>query len=403
LSRLFLHTAWMMKKNTMFPIGWRSRFFRLPLPGRGNGGRENRSGMNRLVRPKKKELSRPHPKPEEPAKEPPFFNGFRLLERTSLSSPDDNREPILLQTSSNYIIRVVGKQARALKTPGSPPCRPSIRRDRGGGRRPDPGVPCRNRRRNEGGVMGDRFRLIYLKSTDADPSEGGSAPLQTRETGDRDSSPEGAPHPSGGSLASLILFEQVRSDLKHPDPRMRELAARYLGNADPSDALPLLREALTDTVRTVRLEAVRSLVALGTPAGLPLFKRLLKDTDPAVRMAALRGYFRQGERFDQNLLLQILSDESAFVRRKVATLLAWSPMDGALPVLAELARDPDAKVRKAALSSLVALYPEESEERLLRALEDPDPGLRRWARKHLEGILASPRDAAVKVREGSHG
>jgi HEAT repeat protein len=58
--------------------------------------------------------------------------------------------------------------------------------------------------------------------------------------------------------------------------------------------------------------------------------------------------------------------------------------------LAELSKDPEAKVRKAALSSLVSLYPEESEDRLLKAMADPDPGLRKWARRTLEKIVEAP-------------
>jgi len=55
-----------------------------------------------------------------------------------------------------------------------------------------------------------------------------------------------------------------------------------------------------------------------------------------------------------------------------------------------LSRDPDAKVRKAALFSLVSLYPEESEDRLLKAMTDPDPELRKWAKRVLERMTEAP-------------
>jgi len=91
-----------------------------------------------------------------------------------------------------------------------------------------------------------------------------------------------------------------------------------------------------------------------------------------VRIAALRGMFQYKEKIDLNVLLQFLSDESSWVRRKVATLLGWIQMEGALPILMELSRDQDPMVRKAALFSLATLYPDESETCLMEAMTDPD-------------------------------
>jgi HEAT repeat protein len=70
--------------------------------------------------------------------------------------------------------------------------------------------------------------------------------------------------------------------------------------------------------------------------------------------------------------------------------LGWTQREGGLPILAELSKDPDAKVRKAALFSLLSLYPEESEDRLLKAMTDPDPDLRRWAKRTLEKMAVAP-------------
>ncbi len=71
----------------------------------------------------------------------------------------------------------------------------------------------------------------------------------------------------------------------------------------------------------------------------------------------------------------------------MATLLGWNQTEGVLPILVQLSGDPDARVRKAALLSLNSLYPEEREERLLKSMKDPDPGLRKWARTTLERII----------------
>jgi HEAT repeat protein len=121
-----------------------------------------------------------------------------------------------------------------------------------------------------------------------------------------------------------------------------------------------------------------------------LLKKYLKDNDHRVRIAALRGMFQYQEKIDLNMLLQFLSDDSMWVRRKVATLLGWTPMEGALPILMEMSRDPDSMVRKAALFSLTSLYPDESQNRLMEGMADPDMGLRKWAKMTLERIAARP-------------
>ncbi|MGZ3589768.1 MAG: HEAT repeat domain-containing protein, partial [Thermodesulfobacteriota bacterium] len=121
-----------------------------------------------------------------------------------------------------------------------------------------------------------------------------------------------------------------------------------------------------------------------------MLKKHLKDSDPKVRIAALRGIFQQQEKIELNILLQLLSDQSSWVRRKVATLIGWTQIEGSLPILVELSRDPDPTVRKAALFSLATLYPDESENRFMEAMTDSDPALRKWAKVILEKIAERP-------------
>ncbi len=103
-----------------------------------------------------------------------------------------------------------------------------------------------------------------------------------------------------------------------------------------------------------------------------------------MRLAVLRGLFKQKGKVDLDLLQSFMNDESPWVRRKLATLLGWIQLDGVFPMLVRLSKDPHAKVRKAALISMMALYPQEGEERLLDAINEPDGDLRRWAREVLE-------------------
>jgi len=181
----------------------------------------------------------------------------------------------------------------------------------------------------------------------------------------------------------------VKLDLEHPDPKVRVLAVQYLQQEDPSTALPLLQEALTDRDPEVRAQGIHSLSQLQDPAVSPLLKKYLSDRDPGVRTAALRGLFRRIGKVDLNLLRQFLSDGSPWVRRKVATLLGWTQMEGVFPILIEMSKDQDVQVRKAALFSMMTLYPEEAEDRLLDAMTDPDRDLRRWAKQALERIVVN--------------
>jgi len=237
----------------------------------------------------------------------------------------------------------------------------------------------------------ERFRLIYLKSTDSEESRM-----------DKPSSSHASQEMSGkilhttepmtpGRFSSQTILKQAEADLMHPDPKVRILAIKYyLEKTYPSIPISLLQEILSDRDPEVRAEALHSLIQFRSPILSPLLKKHLKDNDPGVRIAALRGMLQYQEKIDLNILLQFLSDESSWVRRKVATLLGWTRMEGVFPILVEMSKDLDSKVRKAALFSLITLYPEESEDRLMEAMTDSDPDLRKWAKITLEKMAARP-------------
>lgn len=245
------------------------------------------------------------------------------------------------------------------------------------------------------------FRLNYLKSPGLE--KGFEESCSSFGSGQPASASVPSPgNPIPETLSSEAVLKQARADLRHPDPQVRILAIRYyLEKSYPSIPLSLLQEFLSDQEPEVRAEALHCLIKFRSPIVSPLLKKHLKDSDPKVRMTALRGMFQYQEKIGLNILLQFLSDESTWVRRKVATLLGWAQIEGVLPILMEFSRDQDAVVRRAALFSLSALYPDESENRLIEALTDSDPGLRKWARMNLEKIVARPlkrRGASLRSR-----
>lgn len=239
--------------------------------------------------------------------------------------------------------------------------------------------------------MSDRFRLIYLRSNDSERLEEDQPPsFDVRKGFDRDDFDPSDPNETK-AFSTQALLKQAQADLEHPDPKARILAIRYLENLDLSEVLPLFQECLFDKDAEVRIQALSSLAKFRDSTILPLLKKSLRDKDARVRLLALRSLFRMGEKVDLNLFLQFLSDESPWVRRKLATLLGWNQVEGAFPIMVQLCKDTDAAVRKAALFSLTALYPEESEARLIEAMTDADPEIRKWARATLERIAARPR------------
>ena len=238
--------------------------------------------------------------------------------------------------------------------------------------------------------MGDRFRLIYLKSTDLERSKGDEPPsFNASEEVPGDDSPTESM--MAGTYSTQAILKQAQADLEHPDPKARILAIRYLEHSDSSIILPLLQEVLFDKDPEVRIQALASLIKFKDSNIFPLLKKSLRDKDPRVRLLAVRGMFRMGEKIDLNILLQFLSDESPWVRRRLATLLGWGQHEGIFPIVKELCKDADAAVRKAALFSLTTLYPEECENRLVEAMTDSDPDIRKWARGTLERMAAKPR------------
>lgn len=236
-------------------------------------------------------------------------------------------------------------------------------------------------------MTGNRFRLLYLKSTEQENDSPGRPLFSPR--------PEGLEEFRNVQMESdqesptiREILKQAKADLKHPDPKIRILAVEYyLEKSHLSITMPLLQEVLSDPDGGVRSKALSKLIMFQNPVVLPFLKKHLKDPDPEVRMVALRGLFSIKEKIDMNLLMQLLSDNSHWVRRKLATLLGWHQMEGSLPILMEMSKDEHPMVRKAALFSLVTLYPEEGERRLMEAMTDLAPDIRKWARDHLERRL----------------
>lgn len=83
------------------------------------------------------------------------------------------------------------------------------------------------------------------------------------------------------------LFDQLRGELGAVDPRTRTAALFALGFADSHEAMPTIRERLSDSDRNVRVAAIWALANIGdTSMSSTMISLLERDSDPVVRSAA---------------------------------------------------------------------------------------------------------------------
>ncbi|MBI3895369.1 MAG: HEAT repeat domain-containing protein [Acidobacteria bacterium] len=90
---------------------------------------------------------------------------------------------------------------------------------------------------------------------------------------------------AGTGLAQVDLEQQ----LQDPDPKIRERAARGLGNEGNPAYVPALGTVVQDQDEKVRTAVVKALIRLGSPASLPPLGLAVRDGIPEIRYLAIDG------------------------------------------------------------------------------------------------------------------
>ena len=174
----------------------------------------------------------------------------------------------------------------------------------------------------------------------------------------------------GPGVAGLVHDPSVRaaltSALDAPEPGVREVAARVLGEAGAIDDATRARLVIAtrDPDARVRLAALRTLVRAGAlppgghadtpPGSFPDLAALAADPDPRVRAAAIVAAARD----DTAAIVDLASDPDAAVRATALAALVrddGGPMPaGARAVAISALHDPAGRVRAAAAEALGA-------------------------------------------------
>jgi len=159
------------------------------------------------------------------------------------------------------------------------------------------------------------------------------------------------------------------------DPRLRQMAALFLGTTKNDKIVGNLIAALHDREKNVRARSMEALVCLGGVAVDSLIVSL-GDDDWVVRYRSAEALGRIGDERACEPLLATLQDEKDHVRHMAAKGLGFFSRGDLCSYLIPLLTDENEFVRKSAAISIGRIGGDESCVALKRALDhEDDPGV----------------------------
>jgi HEAT repeat protein len=179
--------------------------------------------------------------------------------------------------------------------------------------------------------------------------------------------------------AASQSFEDLIANLKSPNVKTRQEAARELGKSRRREAVAPLAALVRDPEAKVRIEVVRALRALRSLDTVPALVTSLEDGAPEIREEALGSLvelYTDRERSTAiDRFLAIFSDEDERAGVSPLTRVDPSVFEG----LAKLLGDEDRRLRREAALALGILGGRPAMDGLVQALQDPEPSVREAA------------------------
>jgi len=166
------------------------------------------------------------------------------------------------------------------------------------------------------------------------------------------------------------VLPSLRSMYLQGGGEMRVAAIRALGGTGTPEGIDLVRSALSDKSALVRYYACRVLADAADTASAAAVAALLGDTDPTVREAAGEASARMIEA-SKEALFRLLRDGTPLEKIESATAIRKAAYCPAVPLLAEVIRDPLPEVRLSAAAALMVLSCPDVVETLVNGLRDP--------------------------------
>lgn len=177
------------------------------------------------------------------------------------------------------------------------------------------------------------------------------------------------------AVAEMDEIATYLEALRLPEERIREDAARALGNHSDPRAVDALVKALNDESRFVREEAARSLGKIGDRGTAQILVELLNDEFRRVREGAVSALGAMGEK-SVEVLLGAMGDPRWRVRLGATIALRIVGDPAALEALVTALGDENRFVRREAAKSLGRIGDERAVAALVRALGDEDVTVR---------------------------
>jgi HEAT repeat protein len=172
-----------------------------------------------------------------------------------------------------------------------------------------------------------------------------------------------------------------------------------------------LRSRLSDSVSSVRLQAIQALGKVGAPAGPAAddLQALTGDGDESVRCAAIDALGQVGatDETTRKRLTDLLSDGSTAVRCAAARALGLLKEAAAVPALVEALSDAEETVRQTVAEAIgaIGIMPESAMDTLVGGLASPDNLVRAQTARALGeigSVAADTAPALVGVLEDSN-